>query len=118
MKDVTVADNYYTRLGLPLGAPPAAVEEAFERLDAEARRAGDVERSDRLAEAHLGLTQPAIRSYHHQQIKWAAASDWYERAYPDGRSIEEHVLWNEYRRQVIEEEPSFWDRIKRLFESD
>jgi hypothetical protein len=116
MQNVTVDDNYHTRLDLRLGAPLEDVEEAFVRLDSEARAAGNVERSDELAEAHRGLTQPSIRSYHDQQIRWAAAGDWYQAWFPNGKSIEEHWLWNEYRRLVIEEEPSLWERIENLFE--
>lgn len=118
VKDVTVENNYYTRLGLPLGAPVEVVEEAFEELDAEARTAGDTALSEQLAEAHRGLTQPGIRSYHNQQIKWAAAGDWYADKFPTGRSVEEHRLWADYRRQVIEAEPTLWERIKDVFDGD
>ena len=118
MEHVSVDDNYYTRLELSLGASAEAVEEAFVRLDAEARQAGDLERSRRLEEARRGLLQPGIRSYHNQQIKWAAARIWYESKYPDGRSVEEHRIWADYRRAVIEDEPSLWRRIKDLFDGN
>ena len=118
MDDVRVDDNYYTRLGLPLGASIEEAEEAFVRLDLLARRDGDTERSRRLEEAHRGLTQPGIRSYHNQRIKWAAAADWYHKTYPNGRSVAEHRLWADYRRSVIETEPNLWARIKEVFEGD
>jgi len=116
MDDVTVDDNYYTRLHLPLGADTAAVEEAFVRLDTAARAEGNLELSERLAEAHTALTQPGIRSYHNQKIKWAAAGDWYRIKNPEGRSVQEHQLWAEYRREVIEDDAGIWERIKDLFD--
>lgn len=108
--EYSVTDNWYTRLGLPLGAPPEEVETAFETLSDGA----DPERLALLEEARFGLTNPAMRSLHNQRIKWAAAGEWYRRKYPEGTSVERHQRWADFRRQVIEEEPSWWERLLGL----
>jgi hypothetical protein len=116
MSDFTVEDNHYTRLGLPLGAPVEEVIAAFELLSA--RGGDDPELMDQLVEARDTLSTPGPRSLHNQRIKWAAAGEWYRRRYPGGRSVEEHQRWTEFAREALEEEPSWFDRLRGIDEED
>jgi hypothetical protein len=108
--EYSVDDNWYTRLGLPLGAKVEEVEAAFTELSVDA----DEVRLAELAQARFGLTNPSMRSFHNQRIKWAAAAEWHRRTYPNGTSVERHKRWADFRRHVMEEEPSWWQRLLGL----
>lgn len=112
MDSPSVASNHYTALGLELGASVAAVRDAAADLRATTT---DQRRLDEIDDAEYWLTSPSLRSYHDAQIRWAAAGEWWGRRHPEGTSVDRHSFWAEYRRQVIEDDPTLWERVRKLF---
>lgn len=113
MEQVSVAVNYYTVLGVPLGASIRRVREAADRLRSETV---DRDHLDQIADAEYWLTSPSLRSYHDAQIRWAAAGEWWGQRHPAGTSADRHSYWADFRRKVIEEDPSFWHRVRHIFD--
>ncbi len=89
--EVTVQDNWYTRLGIHIGATLREAESAYSELCVHLDEDGPILIA--ATEAIEGLRQPARRLYHDQQIKWSAAADWHQRRFADR---DRHGRWSRF----------------------
>lgn len=79
--EVTVQDNWYTRLDIRIGATLREAEAAYATLSPGLDE--DSVAMVLATEAIEGLRQPARRLYHDQQIKWSVTAEWHQRRFAD-----------------------------------
>lgn len=79
--EVTIQDNWYTRLGIRVGATLREAETAYTALTGLLGE--DLPALLAATEAIEGLRQPAKRLYHDRQIKWSATADWHQRRFTE-----------------------------------